>query len=250
MESTIQKLESKESEMESTIRNQNQIVEDMKTTVSHLKSENAALKADIETLKTSNSELISKEAKIEKTVNNMKTSLDSTKTKTLSINNDIDNLKSNEKRLDREISDLSKKIDNQVSKSVPINTVYIQYPFELEPSKIWKCGESGIWRDISSTYADLFFRVNGPKSSFGAVQQENAPRLDKVTFTSCNVDESTCKAGDDSASFVPVDGWSNRVFVSWYYEVKATMCFFNFYHNSGGEVRPRNMAVKVWKCVE
>lgn len=133
--------------------------------VERLETPNQDLSAIVVNLESENSNLKKKEAEMEKTVSN---------------------IQSADERLGRQVNEVSRKIDNY-EPTAPLNSVYIQYPYELEPSKLWKCVKYGRWADISNTYANLFFRVNGNKSSFKSVQEENTPRIDIVRFEWCNV---------------------------------------------------------------
>lgn len=130
---------------------------------------------------------------------------------------------------------------------VPLNAVYDQYPFELEPSEFWNCSR-GHWVDISNTYENLFFRVNGDKSRFGKVQEENKPRIDWVKYSECKWSEDDC-TNDDSDYQIIKEGWSHTLNTGFTYDLARQSAIKNLFHSTGGEVRPRNMAIKIWKCV-
>lgn len=102
--------------------------------------------------------------------------------------------------------------------------------------------------DISNTYSNLFFRVNGDKSNFGTVQEEHIPRIDKVKYNGCNWSEADCVG--DSGEYEINEGWSHTVSTGHFYNgATETIIMKNQFHSIGGEVRPGNMAIKIWKCV-
>lgn len=121
----------------------------------------------------------------------------------------------------------------------------MQYPFELEPSELWNCSKNGKWIDISDQYEDLFFRVNGKKTAeFGTVQQESFSKIDKVMRYTCLY--GNCDYGSASIDIV-ANNWSDKIYTG--SENKEGLRFLQF-HQSSSELRPRNMAIRLWKCVE
>ncbi len=152
--------------------------------------------------------------------------------------------------------------------SIPIGFIYVQLPNEKAPEEIWP-SDWYSWTEVSDAYAGVFFRVvGGDAADFGNTQDDNAPRIDEVKRSWCQLKEAhgNCtdnsmkldfKVPDGSIASLPVEniqisakeGWSSPVWtVRTYGEAgDATFGDVHFYHVSGGEVRPRNMAVKVWK---
>lgn len=118
----------------------------------------------------------------------------------------------------------------------------MQYPFEPEPAEVWNCSK-GQWQDISSQYSDLFFRVSGVNtSSWGTVQEDLIPHLYQVRHLRCSgKDGGGCAAAKDLK--VPMRGESKFI------KMDRTGDNDLSFWNSGDEVRPRNMAIKIWKCV-
>lgn len=153
--------------------------------------------------------------------------------------------------LDRKVTKLETNIQQGTGISVSNNSVYVQYPYELEPVYLWNCSKNGAWKDISNKYANMFFRVNGDKSTFGQVQKENVPRIDRVKWICCSASDSSCNSDLGDYEIVLGD-WSHRVLTGYVYSNGGAIAyrFQHQYHNSGGEVRPQNMAIKIWKCIE
>jgi hypothetical protein len=129
---------------------------------------------------------------------------------------------------------------------VPIGFIYVQLPKEESPAEIWPWMT---WNDVSSAYAGVFFRVIGEEAaSFGQVQQDNAPRL--VEFNSnfaANVNFSSQISQWNQT--IPKGEWSDWGFIG-----RANVVQSNFVWDvmsrflvSGGEVRPCNMAIRIWK---
>jgi hypothetical protein len=98
-----------------------------------------------------------------------------------------------------------------------------------------------IWNDVSSAYADIFFRVEGNKSgAFGQVQEENSPHLLSIHRS----DNQGC--AQDITNYATSKGkFTDEICLtpsggSGAYRALS----FNI---SDGEVRPRNMAIRIWK---
>jgi hypothetical protein len=117
---------------------------------------------------------------------------------------------------------------------VPIGFIYVQLPNEKSPTEIWPWMT---WKDITSAYAGLFFRAEGGNSvTFGNIQEENSPRLSKVqNFNGYERTNSTDIQPGNWSPHIYSGGNSNGTLQS--------LAFFV----SSGEVRPRNMAIRVWK---
>ncbi len=129
---------------------------------------------------------------------------------------------------------------------VPIGFIYVQLPNEKSPTEIWPWMT---WNDVSSAYAGVFFRVTGGEAaSFGQVQQDNAPRL--VEFNSnfaANVNYSSQISQWNQT--IPKGEWSDWSFTGRANGINSSFVWdvMSRFHVSGGEVRPLNMAIRVWK---
>lgn len=150
---------------------------------------------------------------------------------------------------------MQEQIVKIVLNQVPLGFTYVQLPKEKGPEEIWPWM---IWTDVSSEYDSTFFRVAGTKAaSFGAVQEEFSPYIDDVAYSDCVVvpgDEcARVFPGNPWETKVPRSGWSQRVVtVNTNHEAPAPSRVLKGmmkFHTAAGEVRPKNMAVKVWKRI-
>jgi len=134
---------------------------------------------------------------------------------------------------------------------VPIGFIYVQFPNEKSPIEIWPLM---IWKDITESYAGLFFRAEGAGSaSFGIVQQENSPRLVAITSDSYNKEKTWTKYRSDYTSVeVNSNGdWSRYLLTGGEANFNGkSPTIYTSVKVSSGEVRPRNMAIRVWKRIQ
>ncbi len=122
---------------------------------------------------------------------------------------------------------------------VPLGFIYVQLPKEKSPQEIWPWMS---WSDVSDQYDSTFFRVAGNKAAdFGAVQEEFSPYIDEIKY---NYSPSSSETRD--AKISRNGGWTGDVLTAWAKDGADYRGYLNF-HTAAGEVRPRNMAVKVWK---
>lgn len=120
----------------------------------------------------------------------------------------------------------------------PIGFIYVQLPYEKSPQELWTGME---WEDITSAYEGLFFRAEGGGAApFGEVQDENSPRLVAMHVARSKDSSNSIEisANNEFSSFLNIDGAATGN-TDWDLEVKV----------SKGEVRPRNMAIKIWKKI-
>lgn len=125
---------------------------------------------------------------------------------------------------------------------VPLGFIYVQLPYEKSPQEIW----SGMtWTDISYIFDGVFFRVaSGKAASFGTVQEEFSPYIDEIKYE--YIWDSV-----DAPHYVKIPrtgGWSGKIENALINSGNGRE--YRGYHNfhfAAGEVRPKNMAVKIWK---
>jgi hypothetical protein len=102
------------------------------------------------------------------------------------------------------------------------------------------------WEDVTSAYAGLFFRAEGNGSAaFGKTQEENNHKL-------TNVQNNNLKGDGVPTNSIEVKAnsqWSEYIETgSIYYEENTEPIFIHLrFKVSGGEVRPRNKAIRIWK---
>ncbi|KAH9401819.1 chromatin-modulating protein mrc1, partial [Tyrophagus putrescentiae] len=143
--------------------------------------------------------------------------------------------------LKHSLEETNKKVAQLEKEAIPIGFTYVQLPKDKAPSELWP---SLTWTDISSEYEGVFFRVvGGGAGSFGMVQQENAPRLERV-YAGLNTVLNTGHVEVDHNMSIPVTGWSYGVATGAYDGVNV---YTYFKHTDIAEVRPKNMAIKVYK---
>lgn len=147
-----------------------------------------------------------------------------------------------EKTLTSKLAQNEKKLEKLKKEAIPIGFTYVQLPKDKAPGELWP---SMTWTDISSEYEGVFFRVvGGGAGSFGVVQQENVPRLEMVhTGTSIYKIKELHENYSNDVS-IPVTGWSDGL---WTGSSSGSDLFINFKHTDTAEVRPKNMAIKVYK---
>lgn len=123
--------------------------------------------------------------------------------------------------------------NSKMQSLIPIGYVYAQLPNERPPSEIWYWMS---WTDVSVTYAGVFFRVDGGTAdTFGQVQPQAFPKIKGYT-------------GYYDGPEVALNGSDH-----WYRDISESLRFVNHYMNgisfydTTEEVRPRNMAIRIWK---
>lgn len=130
--------------------------------------------------------------------------------------------------------------------AAPLNTIHVQYPRELEPSEVWNCSGIGVWKDISSQYAGHFFRVLGRNSAaWGSIQQPSSPYLKTLIKWSCGGEGAGCTNGPKEEIQAQLGGWSDG-----YLHISHNSDSELDFVHSNDEVKPINMAIKIWKCSE
>lgn len=131
----------------------------------------------------------------------------------------------------------------QLDNPVPVEFIYVQLSDQPDPQVLWP---AVIWEQISEKYAGLFFRAEGLGSTAfnGGVQNENTPRLVSL--------ESAFYAATSAPVYYQANvlygGWSNR-FITGEACPGTSPFYYTRINHSGGEVRPRNEAIRIWKRI-
>jgi len=135
-----------------------------------------------------------------------------------------------------EIGKLKAEDVNLRQQVIQIGFIYVEYPFTGNPTELWP--QLG-WQDVSAQYSGHFFRVvGGGAGEWGVSQGGCAPR-----FTSASAGGSPnggVNIPDNGCGSVKTGDWSSGIQHS---TESTTFC------NTGCEVRPVNMPVRVWKRI-
>ena len=148
----------------------------------------------------------------------------------------------------QDYSEIKYQIEQNYANLVPIGFIYTQLPNQAEPLSIWPNYK---WQDVTKQYSNLFFRAQGAKTkAFGKVQQQSAPRLTKV-----NAHYGLWKDWNDNADHILIPGqWTAAMHTgnndNHAYTSEGTTWHYIKFFVSDDEVRPQNMAVKIWKRIE
>ena len=156
------------------------------------------------------------------------------------LKNTINNLQNNSAKFENELNEVRQ------SSSIPVGFIYVQLPNQSEPTSIWSKLK---WQEVTSQYANMFFRVNGNMTeAFGQNQEESAPRLSKVNITSAASYLGTYNKQDIIAS----GKWSQLLYTGLYGVTGANQFHFQHINSyvSNDEVRPKNTAIKIWKRIQ
>lgn len=120
--------------------------------------------------------------------------------------------------------------------------MYTQLPGQPSPYELWPTVE---WSDVSGEYAGQFFRAEGGDSApWGEVQSHNSPRIVKLTYSESRLDHI------DYVSEMPVvEGTSPLLKIGNQDQASGTLDTREYLtvEASGGEVRPVNRAVRIWR---
>ena len=161
----------------------------------------------------------------------------------LGNNKQIQQITNNKQYIELLQNDIAELQDEQV----PIGFIYIQYPGQLDPDTIWPKLN---WENVTPKYAGLFFRAEGGNSiafDNDIEQGENSPRLTEVKHDVDvkNSNHVQIKPGTWSKDLF-TGKQDGLVLVKPHDPLTYTMKFMV----SGGEVRPRNRAIRIWKRVQ
>ena len=141
--------------------------------------------------------------------------------------------------LDSDRNSMKADISSLKDSSMPIGFLYIEIPNQSSPEQLWPSLQ---WTDVTTQYAGLFFRAEGgDSSSFGDIQEDNTRRLKFVeTSRYYSTGSKETKVGSWTDMY-RVDDVSDKVDLSNAPDIR--------FYISGGEIRPRNMAMRIWKRI-
>ena len=132
--------------------------------------------------------------------------------------------------------------DRELKQSLlPPGFIYVQLSMDKSPAELWPWAN---WTEISSSYAGVFFRVvGGGAGSFGSIQEANS---NTVSHVKSHSDYSFTKQVD--VKLTP-GHWSEGIYTGASAGTFPASEHLLTFYTTDGEVRPRNMAMRVWKRV-
>lgn len=153
------------------------------------------------------------------------------------------------KQLHEEVTDL-KQVDLVLTDeiaavkavAVPVGSIYIEYYAQVDPETLWP---SLSWLDVSSSYSGMFFRaIGGDSENWGAAQADCAPRITEMSYTEKD-------DGDlyPSPLTIPKNGWSEFGRVGYYQRQGPWSREGLQFKTEHCEVRPKNLAIRLWKRI-
>lgn len=133
---------------------------------------------------------------------------------------------------------LQTTVINLMKNPFPVGFIYAQLPKEKSPEEIWSWMT---WEDISLEYESVFFRVDGRNSApFGTVQEQASPRIAHVKYIGVG------------EMYYDIDIYPNNElseYIVTQMRTSGTIASFGgiAFNQTAEEVRPRNMAIRIWK---
>ncbi|XP_054157087.1 uncharacterized protein LOC128955441 [Oppia nitens] len=117
---------------------------------------------------------------------------------------------------------------------IPIGFTYVQLPKEKAPQDIWPTFK---WQEVSANYAGVFFRITGGSAApVGQIQEESTPRLAMIEIADATgYKDKSDPIGKGGHAKIKAGSTGNP----WFFQFDV----------SNDEVRPRNMAVRVWNRI-
>mgnify|MGYP007002771254 CR=1 FL=1 len=142
--------------------------------------------------------------------------------------------------LEEKFAQLETELKNSI---IPPGFIYVQLPGEKPPQELWP--KFAPWLDISPSFAGTFFRVEGGGAEpFGKVQEAFIPHLSQVNYT---LSSMFLNKGETSIQLSYLTELSKPLKMN---PLSSDSNIFNYaliFKWATGEVRPRNMAIKVWR---
>ena len=153
----------------------------------------------------------------------------------------INNLTETMVNMKKDGNDMKDQIVSMKNELVPLNFIYTQLPDQLSPEQLWPKLQ---WKDVTQQYAGLFFRAEGGGSErFGTTQASNQSHIFGMSVV-------TAEGGTGGRSI-----WGDIVKLNqsaWTFQelyVPHTLIYAIRVYTTGGELRPKNTAIKMWKRV-
>ena len=127
--------------------------------------------------------------------------------------------------------------------SIPLGFLYTQFPNQSKPEDLWPNTK---WSEMTSQYSGLFFRAEGGESEpFGRIQQANQSWISNIHYKGYEYSSFKGLHNLDQMTSLNQNQWVD-IQPSGY-----TTSVYNFkFYTTGGEVRPKNAAIKIWKPIQ
>lgn len=126
--------------------------------------------------------------------------------------------------------------------SVPIGFVYIQYPWQLEPKKLWP---NFNWILDNDKYQGAFFRSSMSNESWECLQEQNSYKITQLEHIEAR------SSGHKQIDIIP-GRWSQSLKTS--SNIITNLNNGSIEHSikiffQDGEVRPKNYGIKIWRRI-
>ena len=146
----------------------------------------------------------------------------------------LDSLERNKNVIQQDITSL------KTSSQIPIGFLYTQLAEQSSPQQLWPSLQ---WTEVTQQYAGLFFRAEGSGSlPFGQTQQDNAPHLVDIKY---HYQDYTGQLEGKIVN-MKTGEWNDVISGDMFAGSSHKLMHWNM-HISEGDVRPKNMAIKIWK---
>ena len=122
--------------------------------------------------------------------------------------------------------------------------LYTQFPNQSKPEDLWPNTK---WSEITSQYSGLFFRAEGGEGAselFGQTQQANQSWISHVYYQGYQYDSFK-----GPQQYIKTTSLNQTKWVDIQPGGYTTIGNFQIY-TTGGEIRPKNTAIKVWKRIQ
>jgi hypothetical protein len=139
-------------------------------------------------------------------------------------------------------TDIQEKELSSIKASViPLGFLYTQFPNQSKPEDLWPNTK---WSEITSQYSGLFFRAEGAGSEpFGKIQLANQSIISDSHLQGVHYYPEDKPVEMKSTTLIK-EHWTN--IDTGNYLILGILQLFT----TGGEVRPKNTAIKIWKRIQ
>ena len=137
---------------------------------------------------------------------------------------------------------LTQNILHKINSIIPLGFLYTQFPNQSKPEELWPNTK---WSEITSEYSGLFFRAEGGGSEhFGQIQHANQSWISEVYLKGAHFNWKDLTVVEKTTVLKHKE-WVDTEPPGKNYLAVGHLSF----HTTGGEVRPKNTAIKIWKRI-